>query len=125
MKKTLILIFSAMLYFTTLHAEQGTVFFNGTFKEAQVIAKQEKKLLFLDCYTTWCGPCKWMTAHVFTNDTVANFFNKNFVCLASDMEKGEGLELAKTYSVKNYPTYIWLDESGKQIQRSVGSTTVS
>src|ERR1700741_2052577 len=102
MKKYLILI-TILLSFNSSRAEEGIQFFNGTFKEAQVKAKQENKLIFLDCYATWCGPCKWMASHVFTNDTVANFFNRTFVCVAQDMEKGEGLELAKTYSVKNYP----------------------
>jgi thioredoxin-related protein len=123
MKKLFILAITILFVFTTAKAGSEISFFTGTFKEAQVKAKQENKLIFLDCYATWCGPCKWMSAHVFTNDTVANFFNRNFVCVAQDMEKGEGLELAKTYSVKNYPTYIWADATGKQIQRSVGSTS--
>jgi thiol-disulfide isomerase/thioredoxin len=123
MKKISYLTLMALLTFTSVKAEQGIQFFEGTFKDALAKAKSEKKLLFLDCYATWCGPCKWMAAHVFTNDSVAEFFNKNFINVASDMEKGEGLELAKTYSVKNYPTYIWMDENGKQVQRSVGSTS--
>jgi thiol-disulfide isomerase/thioredoxin len=121
MKRLLILI--TLLYFNSARGEKGIAFFEGTFKDAQAKAVKEKKLLFLDCFASWCGPCKWMASHVFTNDTVADFFNKNFICFAQDMEKGEGLDLAKTYSVKNYPTYLWLDANGKQIQRSVGSTT--
>ena len=37
-------------------------------------ANKENKLVFVDCFTTWCGPCKWMAKNVFTNDTVADFF---------------------------------------------------
>jgi thiol-disulfide isomerase/thioredoxin len=122
MKKTIMILLCVQVFLNHAHAEGGITFFNGTFNEALTKAKAEKKLLFLDCYATWCGPCKWMTAHVFTDDKVAKFFNKNFICLASDMEKGEGIDLAKKYGVKNYPTYIWMDDSGKQIQRSVGST---
>ncbi len=122
MKKLIILFLFVQVFLYNAHAETGIKFFNGTFGDALVQAQQEKKMLFLDCFTTWCGPCKWMTAHVFTNDSVAAFFNKNFICLASDMEKGEGIGLAKKFGVKNYPTYIWMDATGKPIQRSVGST---
>ncbi len=123
MKKLLVVAVLAVFSFNSSRAEEGIQFFNGTWSEAQAKAKQENKLIFLDCYAVWCGPCKWMASHVFTNDTVSGFFNRNFICVAQDMEKGEGLELAKKYSVKNYPTYIWADATGKQIQRSVGSTT--
>ena len=36
----------------------GIQFFNGTFKEALAKAKKENKMVMMDCYTTWCGPCK-------------------------------------------------------------------
>jgi hypothetical protein len=41
------------------------------------------------------------------------------------MEKGEGIGIAKRYAVKNYPTFLWIDGSGKQVHRSVGSTSVA
>jgi thiol:disulfide interchange protein len=61
---------------------------NGSFSEALAQAEKQDKLIFLDCYTTWCGPCKWMAAKVFTQEEVAKNFNKNFICVAFDMEKG-------------------------------------
>jgi thiol-disulfide isomerase/thioredoxin len=106
----------------SLHAEEGIQFAKGTFSEALIESGKQDKLIFVDCYTTWCGPCKWMASKVFTEENVANSFNKNFICVAFDMEKGEGLELAKKYNVKNYPTFLWIDQTGKQIHRSVGST---
>ena len=38
--------------------EQGVTFFEGTLQAGLEKAKTENKLIFVDCYTTWCGPCK-------------------------------------------------------------------
>ena len=121
MKKLLVIFFLCQL--TSANAEEGILFFKGTFSEALAKANEQHKLLFVDCYTTWCGPCKWMSANVFTDKKISSSFNKNFICLELDMEKGEGLDIAKKYSVKNYPTYLWVDQTGKQVHRSVGSTS--
>ncbi|MDQ3046555.1 MAG: thioredoxin domain-containing protein [Bacteroidota bacterium] len=85
-------------------------------------AKKENKLIFVDCYTTWCGPCKFMAKTVFTNDTVADFYNTNFVNAKIDMEKGEGLKLAKQYGIKAYPTMLYVNGDGEQIHRTCGSS---
>ncbi len=121
MKK--LIIFALLFHLISVRAEEGIQFINTTFSEALAKAGEQNKLVFIDCYTTWCGPCKSMAAHVFTDGEVAASFNKNFVCIALDMEKGEGLNIAKKYNVRNYPTFLWLDHSGKQIHRSVGSTS--
>lgn len=121
MKKLIIVFLLCRL--TSVNAEEGIQFFKGTFSEALAKANEQHTLLFVDCYTTWCGPCKWMTANVFTDEAVYGSFNKNFICLELDMEKGEGLDIAKKYSVKNYPTYLWIDQTGKQVHRSVGSVS--
>lgn len=92
-----------------------------TFAEGLAAAKEENKPVFIDCYTTWCGPCKWMSANIFTEDSVANYYNNNYICLKIDMEKGEGIDIAKKYTIRAYPTLLYLDDKGEKLLVSVGA----
>ena len=65
MKRTfLILIIS--LSSGWLWAQEGVKFEELTFQEALEKAKAENRWIFLDAYTSWCGPCKMMAEKVFT-----------------------------------------------------------
>lgn len=86
-------------------------------------AKKENKVIFLDCYTSWCGPCKWMAENVFNKDTVADFYNSHFINASLDMEKGRGPELVEKYGISSYPTMLYLDSNGKQLHRTSGKTS--
>ena len=104
---------------------QGIKFVESNFKEAVAQAEQENKLLFMDCYTSWCGPCRLLANRVFPNDSIGQFFNKHFVSLKVDMEKGEGPALARQYGVKAYPTLLFIDPSTQEIvSQVVGFRTV-
>lgn len=81
-------------------------------------ARKEKKVVFADCYTSWCGPCKMMAKNIFTQDSVADFYNRHFVCVKMDMEK-EGKPLAEKYKVKSYPTFLFIDAKTGQLIHSV------
>lgn len=94
---------------------QGIQFEASTFDEALAKAKQENKLLFMDCYTTWCGPCRMLSKTVFPNDTAGVFFNKHFINLKMDMEKGEGTTLSRTFRVTGYPTLLFIDPADKEV----------
>jgi thiol:disulfide interchange protein len=100
---------------------EGIQFFSGTFPEAQAKAKAENKLIFVDAYTSWCGPCRWMSANIFTDASVASYYNQNFINLKMDQEKGEGPAFARTYKVMAYPTLIFMNSSGTEINRNVGA----
>lgn len=102
-------------------ANEGIKFENGTFDQALTKAKQEKKMLFIDCYTSWCGPCKMLSSKVFPQKKVGDYFNKEFVSLKVDMEKGEGIDLKKRFGVKAFPTLLFIDSNGKEINRIVGA----
>ena len=107
MKKTLITAFLAITMGGTLSAQ--TNFRALNFTEAVKTAQQEKKLLFIDFYTDWCGPCKMMTKNVFPDKKVGDFMNKSFVSIKLNAEK-EGKELAQRYQVQAYPTFIAVND---------------
>ncbi|MCQ4872311.1 thioredoxin family protein [Butyricimonas paravirosa] len=87
-------------------ASTGVYFQDLSYKEALKKAKAQKCKLFIDCYTSWCGPCKKMAEEVFKQENVGNYLNENFICLKYDMEKGEGPELEKKFGVYAYPTFV-------------------
>ncbi|RXQ95553.1 thioredoxin [Ancylomarina salipaludis] len=84
-------------------------------------AKKSNKLIFVDCYTSWCGPCKMMAKDVFTQDHVADYFNANFVNYKLDMEKGEGPALKPGWKINAYPTFLVINAKGEVIHRVVGA----
>jgi thiol-disulfide isomerase/thioredoxin len=122
MKKILI-IFALFCTITSLSA-QGIEFFHGTWEEAQAKAQTEQKLLFVDAYASWCGPCKHMAKNVFTLPKAGDFFNANFICLKIDMEKEENAVFAGKYPVSAYPTLMFLDDKGKVVMKEVGAKDV-
>ncbi len=119
MKSTLALLSLSLILSLSLTG-QGIEFFHGTWAEAQEKAKTEEKLIFVDAYASWCGPCKRMASQVFPQEKVGSFFNANFVNLKIDMEKPENAEFAGKYPVSAYPTLMFLDGTGKVVQKAVG-----
>lgn len=99
---------------------QGIEFQEGTFQEILDKAKASGKSVFVDCYTTWCGPCKRMSSLVFPDTRVGDFFNPNYLSVKIDMEKGEGFEIGARYGIKAYPTLLFLDGNGEVLHKHVG-----
>lgn len=100
--------------------QDGVNFEHLSFKEALNKAQTENKLVFVDCYTSWCGPCRNMTERIFPQKKVGDYFNSKFVCVKYDMEKGEGPELSKRFGVRAYPTFLVLRADGTLIHKLVG-----
>ena len=138
--KKLVLIFTVIFPFLikaqTNH--QGIKFEHG--KNWQSILSQAKasnKYVFADCFATWCGPCKFMAANVFTNDTIGDFFNKHFVCAkvqidtsADDNEEiknfyADAASINKNNRIKVFPTYLIFSPEGELVHQFVGSMSVS
>lgn len=81
------------------------------------------KIIFLDGYTSWCAPCKKMDKEVFTRPEIANYFNQKFINVKYDMEGAQGDALKERYSVKVFPTYLFIMPDGREIHRIVGAHT--
>lgn len=99
---------------------QEIVFIENSWKEALKQAKLQNKLLFVDAYASWCGPCKMLKLSTFHNAKAAAFYNANFVNVSIDMEKGDGPFLASDWQIQAYPTLIVFDPDGKPILGTVG-----
>ena len=115
--KKLFLTLIGMMIFIPMFAQ--TNFRSITYEEGLNAAKGEDKLLFVDFYTTWCGPCKMMMKNVFPTKEAGDYFNTNFVCLKLDAE-AEGKDLAKKLGVNAYPTFFVLDATGNVVFKKVG-----
>jgi thioredoxin-related protein len=89
-------------------------------KDILAMSAKEHKPIFMDAFTTWCGPCKMMAKNTFPDTKVGEFYNANFINVKMDMEKGQGLDLARTYQVRAYPTLLFIDSEGKIIHRTAG-----
>ena len=90
MRKTFGLFIGCMVMIFQSYA-QGITFIEGKpWKEVLALAKRSNKLIFLDAYATWCGPCKDLQRDVFTDNEVAKVYNPAFINVKMDMEKGEG-----------------------------------
>ncbi|UHO39341.1 thioredoxin fold domain-containing protein [Chryseobacterium capnotolerans] len=103
-----------------ISAQETIQFQELPFKEIIAKAKKEKKLVFIDAYASWCGPCKMMEKNVFPQKSVREYFNTNFINARFDMEKGEGRDLASKFGVRSYPTYLFLNGEGELVSRNTG-----
>lgn len=112
------------LFLTANVMAQGIEFFHGTWEEALAEAKKQDKIIFIDAYAVWCGPCKRMSNNVFPHERVGQFYNKNFVNLKLDMERGEGLKFRQKYPVAAFPTLFYIDYTGEVVMQVKGAQDV-
>lgn len=128
------LMFMLLLVPTLLLAQtEGVKFEHGlSWNQIKEKADKENKYIFVDCFTTWCGPCKYMANTIFPQAKVGNFFNAKFINAKIQMDKTkddnadvrswyeEADRFAKDYNVRAYPTFLIFDNKGKLVHRIVG-----
>jgi thioredoxin-related protein len=113
--------------------EKGIQFeYNTNWEKLKEKAKAENKHIFVDCFTTWCGPCTWMAENVFVKEEVGEFFNANYVNLKLQFDEtendsedvkswyDEAKRFAKDYGVRAYPTFLVFDPNGELVHKVVG-----
>jgi len=103
--------------FPFIAAAQGIHFEKGSFEQAFNKAKQENKVLFVDGYAEWCGPCKKMAQTVFLEEVLGTYFNEHFVSYKLDIEKGSGPKLKEKYGIKGLPGYVFIDPNDEVVYR--------
>jgi thioredoxin-related protein len=95
-------------------------------------AKKEKKYIFVDCFATWCGPCKKMDKEVYAIDSVGDLINAKFISVKVQMDSSKAdseytrswykkaKEIGTTYKVSAYPTYLFFTPNGEVVYKELG-----
>jgi thioredoxin-related protein len=108
-----------------IHFEKGL-----SWKEIRAKAKAQRKYIFVDCYATWCKPCKLMEKDVYPklNDT----FNNHFISIKVQIDKNkhdneqvkawyrDAALIQSKYNVKAFPTFLFFSPEGKIVHRGIG-----
>lgn len=99
----------------------GIKFFKGSWEEALAEADRTGKLLFIDAYATWCGPCKYMSDEIFPLEEVGEFYNANFISYKIDVDEDQGGEIFSGYGGTAMPTYLFVDGQANLVYKQVGA----
>lgn len=96
-------------------------------------AKQENKYIFVDCYASWCGPCKKMDKEVYGLSEVGDTYNGKYVCVKMQMDRtstddefvrasySDSKWIMDKYHVNAYPTFLYFDSDGRIVKRTIGA----
>lgn len=98
----------------------GIKFEKLSFEQASVKSKNENKMLFVDAYATWCGPCKKLAKTTFVDKKVEKVFNSNFVNIKMDVDEAASLSFVEKYEINSIPTMLFFDNNGQLIKRLEG-----
>jgi len=105
---------------------------NLSWQEVLQKAKKENKYVFVDCYATWCGPCKWMDRNIYPIDSVGTFMNDRFISVRMQMDtnKQDNDEIRQWYATaravgeeyhfRGYPSYLFFSPDGQAVHKGAG-----
>lgn len=129
-----ILLSMILLVPMCINAQNGIRFEESlTWNQALQKAKNENKYIFVDCYATWCGPCKWMESSIYSLGKVGDYFNKNFIALKVQMDTskldndfvkqwyGDASMMKSKYKIMAFPTYLFFSPKGDIVHKDVGA----
>ena len=117
--------FAALVLVAASLSAQGAVKWEHDYQSALKRAKAEKKLIFMDLWTEWCGPCQYLQKNVFPSAEGQAALAKvvPFSALVEKRDRTplpEGSKLADTFKLSAFPTLVILDADGKELRRNVG-----
>lgn len=102
------------------NAQQISFVKNCSWEDLKARAQKEDKPIFVDVYTSWCGPCKKMAATVFKDPKVVEYMDKHYISIQLDAEKEKSHGFFSKYHASAYPSFYWLDKDGQLLSTLTG-----
>ena len=88
---------------------------------AKNLASQQNKLIMVDIALTTCPPCKYLATKVYTQDSVANYINDNFISVFYLADKDPLPPEVRAYFTGSTPTKLFLKPNGELFVRVIGA----
>jgi thioredoxin-related protein len=139
MKQVIVFLVLVILFAPFARTQEPGIQFEQTLSWPEILkkAKAENKYIFLDCYASWCGPCKFMDAKVYPAKEAGDYYNAHYISVRLQMDKTAGDDqrtkdwygvahyMERTFAVNSYPTFLFFDPAGMAVHKRVGSKDVA
>ena len=112
---------------------KGIKFQQGlSWTEIKEKARSENKYIFIDCFATWCGPCKMMDRDIYTHWRIGDAVNDKFISVKVQMDTTvkdnasvkswyeDAHHLKAFYKINAYPTYLFFSSDGALVHSEIG-----
>lgn len=134
-----IILISLLVLFHSAQAQNKGINFehNSNWKSILSKARTQNKYIFVDCYTTWCGPCKFMSIQIFPQQKVGDFYNENYINVEYQLDStgsdspdiksqyADAAYIRSKYKVVAYPTYLFFNPDGELVHQDLGAGNAS
>lgn len=117
-----ILVISLLLQFGIASGQKGIIFDTSFTSWSEVLQEARKidKPIFVDLYTSWCGPCKHMDRSIFSQKEVGEYYNTYYLCIKLNAEKGYGVTFNNKNNIGEYPSFLFFSPTGETIRIEAG-----
>ena len=112
----------ALFFLTTPHlalSRTGIPWYKADLEDALKETKKNQKIIMIDIFAEWCMPCRELDETVFSRDDVAQALI-DVITIRVDGDTDKGMELIEKYNVTGFPTVLFLDPDGEEIDRISG-----
>jgi thioredoxin-related protein len=125
---------TVLIVATVANVRAQGIEFNKTSTWAQIKAEAKKsnKYIFMDCYASWCVPCKKMDMTIYSQKEVGKYFNEHFISVKIQMDSSKGdneevrswykdaVGINQQYRIEAYPSFLFFSPDGELVHRAVG-----
>lgn len=102
-------------------AEAQVKWVEGSTDQVRELAVKAEKLVFIDLYADWCGPCRMMEERVFKREEVGDYFDRHFVAAKYNVDRPTGRALMQRYGRGSIPFYLILNTEGELLGTILGA----